>query len=131
VGGLFPETSIGWYRKRFTVDRVDSGTRFQIQFDGIFRNANIWINGFYLGNNLSGYIGVSYDITDFVRFDRENILVVRVDATQYEGWFYEGAGKQGAVGLNLAQTATVMPDLRAADHRENILGADSRRLQRP
>ncbi|MEI9945345.1 MAG: beta-galactosidase GalA [Chitinophagaceae bacterium] len=100
VGGLFPETSIGWYRKHFTVASADSGTRFQIQFDGIFRNANIWLNGFFVGNNLSGYIDASYDVTDFVRFDRDNVLVVRVDATQYEGWFYEGAGIYRHVWLN-------------------------------
>ena len=100
IGGLYPETSIGWYRKHFTVSSADSGTRFQIQFDGIFRNANIWINGFYVGNNMSGYIGASYDITDYVRFDRDNVLVVRVDATQYEGWFYEGAGIYRHVWLN-------------------------------
>lgn len=100
VGGLFPETSIGWYRKHFTVASADSGTRFQIQFDGIFRNASIWLNGFYVGNNMSGYIGASYDITDFVHFDRDNVLVVRVDATQYEGWFYEGAGIYRHVWLN-------------------------------
>ena len=51
VGGLFPETSIGWYRKHFTSARADSGQRFQLQFDGIFRDANIWVNGFFLGNN--------------------------------------------------------------------------------
>jgi beta-galactosidase len=100
VGGLYPETSIGWYRKHFTVSSADSGTRFQIQFDGIFRNAIIWLNGFYVGNNMSGYIGASYDVTDFVRFDRDNVLVVRVDATQYEGWFYEGAGIYRHVWLN-------------------------------
>jgi beta-galactosidase len=83
VGGLFPETSIGWYRKHFNVARVDSGSRFQLRFDGIFRNASIWVNGFYVGNNLSGYIGASYDITDFIKYDRDNVLVVRVDATQY------------------------------------------------
>jgi beta-galactosidase len=100
VGGLYPETSIGWYRKHFTVASADSGSRYQIQFDGIFRNANIWVNGFYVGNNMSGYIGASYDITDYVRFDRDNVLVVRVDATQYEGWFYEGAGIYRHVWLN-------------------------------
>ena len=71
VGGLFPETSIGWYRKHFTLPVGDSGKRFQIQFDGIFRNAKIWMNGFFLGNNKSGYIGSSYDNTDFVRFDKK------------------------------------------------------------
>jgi beta-galactosidase len=100
VGGLFPETSIGWYRKHFTIAASDSGKRYQIQFDGVFRNATTWLNGFYLGTNASGYIGASYDITDFIRFDRENVLVVRVDATQYEGWFYEGAGIYRHVWLN-------------------------------
>ena len=100
VGGLFPETSIGWYRKHFTIAASDSGQRFQIQFDGIFRNANIWLNGFFVGNNLSGYIGASYDVTDIVKFGQDNVLVVRVDATQYEGWFYEGAGIYRHVWLN-------------------------------
>ncbi len=100
VGGLFPETSIGWYRKNFTVARQDSGRRFQISFDGIFRDATIWINGFYVGNNKSGYVGVAYDITDYLNYDRENVIVVRVDASQYEGWFYEGAGIYRHVWLN-------------------------------
>ena len=100
VGGLFPETSIGWYRKHFTISKKDSGQRFQIQFDGVFRDANFWVNGFYLGNNKSGYIGAAYDITDYLNYDKENVLVVRVDATQYEGWFYEGAGIYRHVWLN-------------------------------
>ncbi|HVX26680.1 MAG TPA: beta-galactosidase GalA [Parafilimonas sp.] len=100
VGGLFPETSIGWYRKHFTIPASDSGHRFQIQFDGIFRDAMIWVNGFFVGNNKSGYVGCAYDITDFINFHKENIITVRVDATQYEGWFYEGAGIYRHVWLN-------------------------------
>ncbi|HEY0354758.1 MAG TPA: beta galactosidase jelly roll domain-containing protein, partial [Flavisolibacter sp.] len=100
VGGLFPETSIGWYRKKFSVPRKDFGQRFQLEFDGVFRNAHFWINGFYLGNNQSGYIGVAYDITDYINYDRQNLITVRVDATQYEGWFYEGAGIYRHVWLN-------------------------------
>lgn len=100
VGGLYPETSVGWYRKHFKVAPVDSGSRFQLQFDGIYRDANVWVNGFYLGNNKSGYLGVSYDITDFINYRRDNVIVVRVDASQYEGWFYEGAGIYRHVWLN-------------------------------
>jgi beta-galactosidase len=110
VGGLFPETSIGWYRKHFTIASADSGQRFQIQFDGIFRDANIWINGFYLGNNKSGYVGVNYDVTDFINYDRDNVIVVRVDATQYEGWFYEGAGIYRHVWLNKYQNTHIATD---------------------
>lgn len=100
VGGAYPETSIGWYRKHFTVNRADSGQRFQLQFDGIYRDATFWLNGFYLGNNKSGYVGASYDISNYIRYGGENILTVRVDATQYEGWFYEGAGIYRHVWLN-------------------------------
>jgi len=92
VGGLFPETSIGWYRKELEISKLDSGSRLAVTFDGVFRDAMFWLNGFYLGNNESGYMGVTYDITDYVNFGGKNILTVRVDATQYEGWFYEGAG---------------------------------------
>ena len=92
VGGLFPQSSIGWYRKTFNVNEKDSGQRFTIQFDGIFRDSKVWINGIYLGGNMSGYLGAAYDITDFLNFNKKNTLVVRVDASQYEGWFYEGAG---------------------------------------
>lgn len=92
VGGLFPENSIGWYRKRFSLPSADSGKRYYIQFDGVYRDSKLWLNGYYIGGHFSGYTGAIYDITDFIRFGKTNELVVRVDATQYEGWFYEGAG---------------------------------------
>lgn len=100
IGGNYPATSIGWYRKHFSVAKSEEGKRFQLQFDGVFRDAEFWINGFYLGNNKSGYLGASFDITDFLQFGADNVLVVRVDATQYEGWFYEGAGIYRHVWLN-------------------------------
>ncbi|MDI9871770.1 beta-galactosidase GalA [Flectobacillus roseus] len=110
VGGQFPETSIGWYRKHFSLTPADSGSRYSVQFDGIYRDANVWINGFYLGNNKSGYLGASYDITDFLNFHKDNVIVVRVDASQYEGWFYEGAGIYRHVWLNRYQNAHIQED---------------------
>ncbi|HXB07478.1 MAG TPA: glycoside hydrolase family 2 TIM barrel-domain containing protein, partial [Puia sp.] len=92
VGGHYPATSIGWYRKHFAVAPADSGHRFVIRFDGIYRDSKVWINGFYLCGNASGYSGFSCDITDYLRYGHDNVLVVRVDASQYEGWYYEGAG---------------------------------------
>ena len=110
VGGAFPETSIGWYRKHFTVDKAKSNKRFEIQFDGIYRNAEIWLNGFYVGTNFSGYVGNSYDVSDYVNFEGDNVLVVRVDATQYEGWFYEGAGIYRHVWLNITDKIFIPQD---------------------
>ena len=110
VGGLYPETSIGWYRKHFSVDKKDEGKRFEIQFDGVYRNATIWVNGFYVGTNFSGYLGKSYDITDYMNFETENLIVVRVDATQSEGWFYEGAGIYRHVWLNVFDNVHLVQD---------------------
>ncbi|MDQ2753080.1 MAG: DUF4982 domain-containing protein [Bacteroidota bacterium] len=100
VGGLFPDNSIGWYRRKFIVNKKDSGQRFVLDFDGIFRNSKLWINGVYCGGHWSGYTGASYDITDFISFTKPNVITVRVDATQYEGWFYEGAGIYRHAWLN-------------------------------
>lgn len=100
VGWRYPETSVGWYRKRFDIPASDFGRKISIQFDGIFRNASVWINGFYLGTEPSGYAGVDYDLTDYLNYGGENVLAVRVDASIEEGWFYEGAGIYRHVWLN-------------------------------
>ena len=110
VGGAYPETSIGWYRKHFSVDKSKSNKRFELQFDGIYRNAEIWLNGFYVGTNFSGYVGNSFDVSDYMNFDNENVLVIRVDATQYEGWFYEGAGIYRHVWLNCTDKTFIPED---------------------
>jgi beta-galactosidase len=93
VGRKFPETSVGWYRKAFTLDAADAGKRISLEFDGIFRNATIMVNGYVLAQHESGYTPVSVDVTDFLNTDdKPNIVTVRVDASLGEGWFYEGAG---------------------------------------
>ena len=92
VGRNFPETSIGWYRRTFSIPESDLGKRISIEFDGVYRNATVWINGFYLGEEHSGYYGFEYDITDYLNYGEENVVAVRVDATMEEGWYYEGAG---------------------------------------
>ncbi|MDE1190985.1 MAG: beta-galactosidase GalA [Arachidicoccus sp.] len=100
IGGHYPQNSIGWYRKEFTVNHSDSGGRFELRLDGVYRDSKIWINGYYVGGNYSGYTSATYDITDFIRFGEKNIITVRADATHYEGWFYEGAGIYRHVWLN-------------------------------
>jgi beta-galactosidase len=93
VGRDYPETSIGWYRRVFNIPAADAGKRVAVEFDGVFRDAMVMFNGHYLGENSSGYVPFRFDVTDFANFgDEKNVLVVRVDATLGEGWFYEGAG---------------------------------------
>ena len=109
VGYEYPKTSIGWYRKVFTVPAEDYGKHIWLQFDGIFRDAQIWVNGFYLGHEKSGYATQTYDISEYLNYGEENLVCVRADATFEEGWFYEGAGIYRHVWLNKASKVHVAP----------------------
>jgi beta-galactosidase len=92
LGREYPGTSIGWYRRVFEIPAADEGRRLSLEFDGVFRDALVALNGHFLGRNLSGYAPFRFDVTDLVSYGGTNVLVVRVDATEHEGWFYEGAG---------------------------------------
>lgn len=109
VGYKYPETSVGWYRKTFTVPQEDLGKYLYLQFDGIFRDARVWLNGFYLGHEPSGYATQVYEISDYLNYGGQNLLTVRVDATLEEGWFYEGAGIYRHVWLCKAAPLHVAP----------------------
>lgn len=110
MGRNFPENSIGWYRKTFSIPESDVGKRIVVEFDGVFRNSIVWVNGFYLGTEGSGYAGFSYDITDYLNYGAENVIAVRVDATMEEGWFYEGAGIYRHVWLTKQSPLHVIKD---------------------
>ena len=92
IGWKYPETSVGWYRLRIPASSFREGRHYELRFDGIFRDAEVWFNGFWMGNEPSGYAVQVYDITPYIDFGGENLLCVRADATFEEGWFYEGAG---------------------------------------
>ena len=109
IGHKYPETSVGWYRKFITVPASDKGRHLYLQFDGIFRDARVWVNGFYLGHEPSGYATQIYDISEYLNYGGENLITVRVDATLEEGWFYEGAGIYRHVWLNKTAPLHVAP----------------------
>jgi beta-galactosidase len=92
AGKNFPEKSIGWYRKKINIPESDKGRIISLKFDGVFRNSKVFFNGYFLGTEESGYNGFEYDVTAYVNYGGENTIVVRVDASMEEGWFYEGAG---------------------------------------
>ena len=109
VGWKYPESSVGWYRKQFTIPATDLGKRLMLRFDGIFRNARVWFNGFYMGTEPSGYATQVYDITPYVKYGEPNLICVRADATLEEGWFYEGAGIYRDVWLEKMAEVSVAP----------------------
>lgn len=92
VGWKYPQNSIGWYRKHFTVAKEDEGRRIIVRFGGIFRNAQVFCNGFYMGHEPSGYVTQDYDLTEYLNYGGDNVITVRCDASTEEGWYYEGAG---------------------------------------
>lgn len=100
---------MGWYRKTFTIPAEDEGRRIALQFDGIFRDARVWVNGFYLGSEPSGYAAQVYYISEYLNYGGENVVAVRADATLEEGWFYEGAGIYRHVWLDKTDNLHVAP----------------------
>src|SRR5579875_1510093 len=90
LGRDYPDTSVGWYRRVFDLPASDKGKRITIEFDGAYRGTMVAVNGFYVGQHNGGYDPFSFDVTDFVNPGGHNVLLVRVDATLSDGWFYEG-----------------------------------------
>ena len=93
-GNGYLPVGVGFYRKEFEIPETDKGKKIFIEFDGIFRNSTVWVNGHLLGNHKSGYTPSNYDLTDVLRYGNEgkNAILVKVDASESEGWWYEGCG---------------------------------------
>ncbi|MBC2606149.1 beta-galactosidase GalA [Pelagicoccus albus] len=92
IGPGFPESSVGWYRRELDISEDDLGKRIRIEFDGIYRDAAVFVNGFFVGQEPSGFVSQSYDITEYLNYGGKNVVAVRADAYMEEGWYYEGAG---------------------------------------
>lgn len=93
VKGFF-KRGIGVYRKTFNLPESDEGKGLWLRFEGAFRNAQIFVNGFKMGSHPSGYTPFRIDISNIAHLgNRENIVVVFTDPGERgEGWWYEGGG---------------------------------------
>jgi len=110
LGAAFPQNSVSWYRRTFDIAKDDANRRIWLEFDGVFRDSTVFVNGWFVGHHDSGYTGFRYDITDVVKPGEKNLVAVRVDATQSEGWFYEGAGIYRHVWLVKTAPVAIAPD---------------------
>ncbi|MEP6675952.1 MAG: beta-galactosidase GalB [Ferruginibacter sp.] len=91
-GGALPG-GIGWYKKIFSLPAASKGKMFFIEFDGVYRNSEVWINGNYLGRRPNGYISFRYDLTNYLKYDEPNEIAVRVDnSKQPNSRWYSGSG---------------------------------------
>ncbi len=91
-GGALPG-GIGWYRKHFKLSKADKGKKLFIDFDGVYMNAKVWINGHELGQRPYGYSSFRYDLTPHLNYGGDNVVAVRVDnSDQPNSRWYSGCG---------------------------------------
>ena len=99
---------IGWYRKHFTLPASDSGKHVSVCFDGVYMNADVWINGQHLGDHPYGYTPFIFDLTPNLKpAGQENILAVRVNNLGKNSRWYSGSGIYRHVRLAVSDPAHI------------------------
>jgi len=82
-----------WYRKHFSLDKAISNKVVYIQFDGVYMNSDVWINGHHLGNRPNGYASFVYDVTSFLSpAGKDNVIAVEVKNEGVNSRWYTGSG---------------------------------------
>ena len=99
----------GWYRKKFTIPSELKGKRFNINFEGVYMNADIWLNGEYLGNHPYGYTSFWYDISENLIFGEENLVAVKVSNEGKNSRWYSGSGIYRHVWLTVTEPLYIAP----------------------
>jgi beta-galactosidase len=90
--GYLP-AGIGWYRKSFNVSPNLRSKNIFLYFDGVYKNSEVWINGHYLGKRPNGFIPFQYEVTPYLNKTGKNIVVVKVDHSQFaDSRWYTGSG---------------------------------------
>lgn len=96
--------NVAWYRREFDYEPAWCGKRLFLEFEGVYRDAEIWVNGEYMDAHKSGYTSFVIEITDQLRDDGyKNSIAVRIDTDQPEGWWYEGGGIYRNVNLLIGE----------------------------
>ena len=92
-GGGFLNGGIGWYRKTFTVPANETDRSVVIDFDGVYMNSEVWVNGHYLGKRPYGYSSFQYDVTKYLNAPgTPNQIAVKVNNNQPTSRWYSGSG---------------------------------------
>ena len=91
--GAYLPTGVGWYRKKFRVPAEDRDRVAVLEFDGVYQNSEVWINGQYLGLRPYGFVPFAYELTPYLKFNAENVVAVKVDnSRQTNCRWYSGSG---------------------------------------
>ncbi len=106
----FKDRPEGWYRRSFRLPNETRGKSIWLYFDGVFGQSQVWVNGQELRRSDNGYIGFRVDITDVAHYDdRPNVVSVKCDPGEAQGWWYEGGGIYRHVWLTVADPVHVAP----------------------
>lgn len=106
-GGALPG-GLGWYRKTFIVATAEKGKSIFIDFDGVYRNSEVWINGTLLGKRPYGYSSFRYNLTPHINFGGTNVIAVKVDnSKEPNSRWYSGSGIYRNVWLTSTQPVHV------------------------
>jgi beta-galactosidase len=107
-GGFLPGGT-GWYRKSFKAPSAAEVRKVFIEFDGVYMNGEVWINGHRLGKRPYGCIGFEYDLTPYLDLKGDNVLAVRVDNSRLpSGRWYTGSGIYRHVWLKITDPLRVV-----------------------
>lgn len=109
IGPGFETNDIAWYRRSIELSKADFGKRLKLEFDGVYRDCDVFVNGWFAGHQNDGYDSFFCDITDLAHVGK-NVIAVKVNASQFEGWFYEGAGIYRHVWLVETSPLAIAPD---------------------
>jgi len=111
-GGAYLPAGIGWYRKTFKIPDSFKAKQIAVEFDGVYENSDVWINGHWLGKRPFGYIGFHYDLTPFLNFNQQpNLLAVRVDnSVQPNSRWYSGSGIYRHTWLRVTDPLCIAPN---------------------
>ncbi|MFI3325349.1 MAG: glycoside hydrolase family 2 TIM barrel-domain containing protein [Clostridia bacterium] len=104
------EKNYGWYRKSFIIPKECEGNRVFLEFDGIYRDSQVWVNGDIIARQLGGFMGFRAEITEAVNYGEESVVAVYCDSRETEGWWYTGGGIYRDVRLEVLPSLCFVKD---------------------
>ena len=96
-----------WYRKHFNMPEGSENKRVLLRFDGITGKSTVYLNGCLMWHNFSSYNTFEIDISDYVYYDKENVIAVYVNTEGFEGWWYQGGGIYRDVHLTVTEPVAI------------------------
>lgn len=101
---------VAWYRHHFTLPEEARGKKVYLRFDGVYRDSTLYVNQYLCRKNLNGHLGFTADVTDLLNDEGDNLIALRADATETEGWWYTGGGIYRNVWLVIDEQVHIAED---------------------